>query len=151
LPVLCTVVAFASAAHADVRQKPKEPVRASVRLQAPANIELLNPVALISEVIAALVPTTVRATDTQTILLESNDRDSMSLVTRSAALAQTQKIRVQFAANNEHDKVSLLLAQSQVRVRLAHDLQLRCEVSSQDEMNVDPEIKLDIGVLFKFE
>jgi hypothetical protein len=122
-----------------------------VRLQSPAKTELLNPVALIKEVIAALVPTTVRGAEAQHILLGGDDRLVMSLATRSAALAQTQGMRVQFATDSEQDKVSLLLAQSEVRVRLAQDLQLRCEVSSQDEMNVDPELKLDVGVLFKFK
>jgi hypothetical protein len=44
-----------------------------------------------------------------------------------------------------------LLAESQVRVRLAPDLLLRCEVSSRDEPNTDAELTFDLGVQFKFK
>jgi hypothetical protein len=148
---LFIAVAFASVAHGDARQELKESFRAPVHFQAPGNIELLNPVALISEVFAALVPTMARGPDAQNALLRNSGRNVMPLAIRSAALAQTPGIRVQFATQSEQDKVSLVLAQSQVRVRLAQDLQLRCEVSSQDEMNADPELKLDVGVQFKFK
>jgi hypothetical protein len=100
----------------------------------------------VSEAIAALI-----GVEAQHVVLGSGERYATTLATRSAAIAATNELRVQFAASEEHDNVSLLLAESQIRVRLAQDLQLRCEVSSQEELNTDPELKLDLRVQFKFK
>lgn len=54
------------------------------------------------------------------------------------------------AMGGEPRTVTLLLAESELRFRLARDLQLRCEVSSHDEPNAAPELQLDFGLEFRF-
>ena len=52
--------------------------------------------------------------------------------------------------------MSLLLAESQVLVKLAPDLQLRCEVLTRDGRDGDlvvsgPELEFGVGVQFRFK
>jgi hypothetical protein len=103
-------------------------------------LDLVNPVALLSQAIASII-----GVEADYVVLGDGSL-------RAAALAaQTSGMNLEFAAGREQAKVSLLLAESQIRVRLAPDLLLRCEVSSRDEANVDPELKFDLGLQFKFK
>ena len=122
----CALATLATLAHADARadrslQAKPEPTRS-----------LLNPVTLIAEVIATLRKT-----------IERSDVDSTSLARAG--------LSVPFAADSETDRISLVLAESELTVKLAQDVQLRCEVSSRDEANIDPELQLGIDVQFRFK
>lgn len=68
----------------------------------------------------------------------------------TALLAERSVMTVRFASDG-YDRVSLVLAESQLRVRLADDVQLRCEISSRDLENTDAEITFDLGVQFRFK
>jgi hypothetical protein len=75
----------------------------------------------------------------------------MASATGSPLTQHADDLAIRVATDPDHHRVHLLLAESQVRVRLAHDLLLRCEVSTQDESNTDLELKVDLGVQFKFK
>jgi hypothetical protein len=115
-----------------------------------STIERLNPVLLLSQAIASIM-----GLEADYITLAEDSRRSASLVTRRASLAlsgaQVNAMNLEFVAGREQATVSLLLAESQIHVRLAPDLLLRGEVSSRDEANVDPELKFDLGLQFKFK
>jgi hypothetical protein len=131
-PVLAVcVLVLATSVHAEPR-----PDRSVQARPAPPRT-LLNPVAFIGEVIA-----TLRGT------IERSEVDAEMLARRSAAIAG---LSVPFASGRESDRVSLVLAESELRIKLAQDVQLRCEVSSRDEANIDPELQLGIGVQFTFK
>jgi hypothetical protein len=53
-------------------------------------------------------------------------------------------------ASGAHERVSLSLAESRLRVRLGEELQLHCEVSSY-ELDAEPELGIDLAIRFKFE
>jgi hypothetical protein len=93
----------------------------------------LNPVTLLREAIAALMPA----------------------VGQDEALGGYADVRedlaIDFASDNEYDRVSVSLADSQVRVRLGDELRLHCEVSSRDELDTDPELGIDLGLRFRFK
>jgi hypothetical protein len=126
LPTACALILLATVAHADAR------VDRSVQAQAVATHSLLNPVTLIGEVIATLRKT-----------IERSEVDSAALATAG--------LSVPFAADTETDRIRLVLAESELRVKLARDVQLRCDVTSRDEPNIDPELQLGIGVQFRFK
>jgi hypothetical protein len=111
---------------------------------------LLNPVALLSQAFASIV-----GLESGYVVLGNGPRVPASVVARHAALAlssaQSNSADLEFVAGHEQATVTLLLAESQVRVRLAPDLLLRCEVSSRDDANTDAELKFDLGVQFKFK
>jgi hypothetical protein len=134
-------VALSGVAKADARDE-----RAPVPQRRPERVDLLNPLTLLSEAIATLIRREARH-----VTLSDGARYSVQQGARASALVPQSEMTVRFAQDNEHDKVSLLLAESQIRIRLAQDLQLRCELSSSDEPNLDPEIKLGVGVHFRFE
>jgi len=58
---------------------------------------------------------------------------------------------VDFASGNEHDRVSVSLADSELRVRLGEGLRLHCEVSSRDELDTAPELGIDLAIRYKFQ
>lgn len=87
-----------------------------------------NPVTFLRQAIAAFKPTTLA---------------------ESARNAASSPLSVDFESGAEDDRVSLLLAESQLRVRLGKELQLHCEVSSRDEF--EPELGLDLALQFKFK
>jgi hypothetical protein len=89
----------------------------------------LSPVALLSQAVARLVGADRHRT--------SNERGADAM-------------HVTFSEEGEPDIVSLVLAQSQLRVRLSQAMQLRCELSSLDQANTDPELKLDLRLHFTF-
>ncbi|HVF16787.1 MAG TPA: hypothetical protein VNA21_07735 [Steroidobacteraceae bacterium] len=103
-------------------------------------LDFINPVALLSQAIASII-----GVEADYVVLGDGSLRAAALV------AQTSGMNLEFAAGREQATVSLLLAESQIRVRLAPDLLLRCEVSSRDEANVDPELKFDLGLQFKFK
>jgi hypothetical protein len=143
LRVLSTYVLLAvlstSITHADSQVvASKTPVVAQT-----AKPDFRHPVALLGHVIASLVGTDV--------VQDGNVRMAAALASRSPLFPQARNLTIRFAPDPEHHRVSLLLADSQVRVRLTHDVLLRCEVSSRDESNADAELKLDLGVQFKFK
>jgi hypothetical protein len=143
LRVLSTYVALAillaSTSYADPRVvSSKSPVVAPA-----AKLDLRNPAVRLGHAIASLVGADFMQSD--------NARLSMALATRSQLFPQADALTIRFAPDPQHNRVSLLLAESQVRVLLARDLLLRCEVSSRDENNADPELKLDLGLQFKFK
>ena len=115
-----------------------------------ATIERLNPVVLLRQAIASIM-----GHEADYATLADASRRTASLVTRHASLAfpgsQVNAMNLEFVAGPEQATVSLLLAESQVHVRLAPDWLLRCEVSSRDEANVDPELRVDLGLQFKFK
>jgi hypothetical protein len=127
---LCVFV-LATSVHADARADQ------SVQAKPVAARTSLNPVAFIGEVIA-----TLRGT------IERSEVDAEMLARRSAAAAG---LSVPFASGRESDRVSLVLAESELRIKLAQDVQLRCEVSSRDAVNIDPELQLGVGVQFTFK
>lgn len=116
----------ATTAHADSRA-----VR-TVQAKPVATRSLLNPVTLIGEVVATLRKT-----------IERGEASHVALATAG--------LSVPFAADRETDRVSLVLAESELRVKLARDVQLRCDLTSRDEANIDPELQLGIGVQFRFK
>jgi hypothetical protein len=93
---------------------------------------------LLRHVIAALLPT-----HGPSGLLERSDAES--------------ELDVDFASGNEHDRVSVSLADSELRVRLGEELRLHCEVSSRDELEATPELDgtpelgIDLAIRFKFQ
>jgi hypothetical protein len=76
--------------------------------------------------------------------------DSQSSMKTFAANLHEQALSVDFSAPEERDRVSLILAESQVRVRLRQGLQLHCELSSTDEVDREPELGIDFALQFKF-
>ena len=58
---------------------------------------------------------------------------------------------VDFASSDESDRVSLSLADSEVRVRLGEGLRLHCEVSSREELYAAPELGIDLAIRFEFQ
>jgi hypothetical protein len=144
---VCVGVAFAGQVRADGRVDRSTVV---VPASKTSTIERLNPVVLLSQAIASIM-----GLEADYVTLTESSLRTASLVTRRAALAlsgaQVNGMNLEFVAGREQATVSLLLAESQIRVRLAPDLLLRCEVSSRDEANVDPELQFDLGVQFKFK
>jgi hypothetical protein len=122
----CALALTVTNAHADARAD------RAIQAKPGETRSLLNPVALIGEVVATLRKTIERSE------------------VGSATLAKTG-LRVPFATGSETDRVSLVLAESELLVKLAHDVQLRCDVTSRDEANIDPELQLGIGVQFRFK
>jgi hypothetical protein len=106
-----------------------------------AQLDLLNPVALLGHALASLVGANSIQSD--------NARYAVALA--GPLFPQAIDFPIRFAPAPEHNRVSLVLAESQVRIRLAHDVSLRCEVSSLDDSNADAELKLALGVQFKFK
>lgn len=61
------------------------------------------------------------------------------------------EIDVDFARGSERDRVTLSLADSELRVRLGEELRLHCEVSSRDELYAAPELGIGLALRFKFQ
>jgi hypothetical protein len=145
LACVCIGVAATGSVKADSRVDPSTVVAPAAKT---STIEL-NPVVLLSQVIASIM-----GIEADYITLAHGSRHTASVITRHANLAlsaaQMNAMNLEFVAGPEQATVSLLLAQSQVHVRLAPDLLLRGEVSSRDEANVDPELRFDLGLQFKF-
>lgn len=76
---------------------------------------------------------------------------SVSEKERTGVSADREDLTIDFVSGNEYDRVSLSLADSQVRVRLGEELRLHCEVSSRDELDMDPELGIDLGLRFRFK
>jgi hypothetical protein len=109
----------------------------------------LSPVALLSQALAVII-----GVEADYLVPANGAREAASQVTRRAASlvgTQADSMNLEFAARPDQATVSLLLAESQIRIRLAPDLLLRCEVSSRDEANADAELKFELGVHFKFK
>lgn len=122
----CALALALTNAHADARAD------RAIQAKPAATRSLLNPVALIGEVVATL--------------RKKIERSEVESVAHA-----TPGLRVPFAADSETDRVSLVLAESELRVKLAQDVQLRCDVTSRDEANIDPELQFGIGVQFRFK
>ena len=137
----CIVLAALGVSHAQADQRVDAPKPAAAVTT--ATLGLLNPVALLGQAIASLL-----GSNTELSALGADGRYAASL---AASLPPGNDLAVRFAASPKHSRVSLLLAESQVHVRLAQDLLLRCEVSSRDDANADAELKFDLGVQFKFK
>jgi len=137
--VVCTALFLASSTVA-AQQRPA--TRGNSHTPA-ATVELFNPVAFLSQVVAAVLRgETAKA---------SLPRMSFAQPPAYAPLTADESLVIQFAPGREHHTIALVLAESQLRVKLAQDWSLRCELASRDEANADAELHVDLGLHFRFK
>ena len=115
-------------AYGDARPSKKAPSKPA------ATLELLNPVTFLKSIASLLSPQ-----------LAAPRADAL------VSFATDQRLAIDFASGGDEERVSLVLAESQIRVRLAPDLHLRCEISSNERENADAEVELGLGVQFRFK
>jgi hypothetical protein len=116
------------------------PVQAEEKLAAIELSYAFKPVLLLRQAIASFVGASVDASTA-----------TRSFAPTVATTRNEQALSVDFSSRHERDRVSLILAESQVRVRLGQDLQLHCEVSSTDEVDREPELGIDLALQFRFK
>jgi len=139
IALVCSSVSLGMSAIAKAEQH--EPARLHPP-KSTTTIELFNPVAFLSQVITSVI-----GVDSATF-----ERVSFGpSISRTPLVSTANALSVQFIPGGDQQKVALVLAESQLRVKLTQDWLLRCELASRDEANADAELQVDLGLQFKFK